>query len=59
VLLLLGGREIPPGMSGVNVSSNHHHKVEPVTPADMSFINICIYCRVFSVGWIVVSKSRK
>lgn len=27
VLLLLGGREIPPGMSGVNVSSHHHHKV--------------------------------
>ncbi|XP_024368635.1 GATA transcription factor 24 isoform X2 [Physcomitrium patens] len=25
VLLLLGGREIPPGMSGVNISNNHHH----------------------------------
>ncbi|BBN20483.1 jasmonate ZIM domain-containing protein [Marchantia polymorpha subsp. ruderalis] len=24
VLLLLGGREIPPGMSGVNVSGHHH-----------------------------------
>ena len=27
VLLLLGGREIPPGMSGANVSNHHHHKV--------------------------------
>ena len=27
MLLLLGGREIPPGMSGANVSNHHHHKV--------------------------------
>ena len=27
VLLLLGGREIPPGMTGVNASSHNHHKV--------------------------------
>ncbi|KAG0569138.1 hypothetical protein KC19_6G067500 [Ceratodon purpureus] len=36
VLLLLGGREIPPGMSGVNVSSNHHHKGMPELPARMN-----------------------
>jgi hypothetical protein len=28
VLLLLGGREIPPGMSGANMSYHHHHKVQ-------------------------------
>lgn len=27
VLLLLGGREIPPGMTGANATSHHHHKV--------------------------------
>lgn len=27
VLLLLGGREIPPGMTGANAASHHHHKV--------------------------------
>lgn len=36
VLLLLGGREIPPGMSGVNVSSNHHHKGMTELPARMN-----------------------
>uniref|UniRef100_A0A7I4BG00 Uncharacterized protein n=1 Tax=Physcomitrium patens TaxID=3218 RepID=A0A7I4BG00_PHYPA len=36
VLLLLGGREIPPGMSGGNVSSHHHHKGMPELPTRMN-----------------------
>ncbi|XP_024395444.1 GATA transcription factor 28 isoform X2 [Physcomitrium patens] len=36
VLLLLGGREIPPGMSGGNVSSHHHHKGMPELPSRMN-----------------------
>nr|PNR63460.1 hypothetical protein PHYPA_001886 [Physcomitrium patens] len=35
VLLLLGGREIPPGMSGVNMFS-HHHKGLTELPARMN-----------------------
>ncbi|KAH9548390.1 hypothetical protein CY35_11G085900 [Sphagnum magellanicum] len=35
VLLLLGGREIPPGMSGVNMSYHHHHKGLSELPARM------------------------
>jgi hypothetical protein len=35
VLLLLGGREIPPGMSGANMSYHHHHKGLSELPARM------------------------
>jgi hypothetical protein len=39
VLLLLGGREIPPGMSGANVSNHHHHKVGVI-----QIINVSTKC---------------
>ncbi|CAK9258474.1 unnamed protein product [Sphagnum jensenii] len=35
VLLLLGGCEIPPGMSGANMSYHHHHKGLSELPARM------------------------